>query len=91
MKKPALFVVLLCWLVPPAAAHQCILDGGSATAIQVYNTCKADLANGTAGHGADDHADDHAAELARLQAENAVLKARLDDVRRRLLGLLGDL
>ena len=54
-----------------------------ATAIQAYNTCKADLANGTAGHGADDHA----AELARLQAENAVLKARLDNVRRRLLGL----
>ena len=87
MKKPALFLVLVCWFGQPAAAHQCIVDGSSATAIQAYNICKADLANGTAGHGADDHA----AELARLQAENAVLKARLDDVRRRLLGLLGDL
>ena len=71
----------------PAAAHQCILEGSSAAAIQSYNFCKADLANGTAGHAGDGQA----AELARLQAENELLKARLDDVRQRLLGLLGDL
>lgn len=87
MKKPALFLVLLCWYGQPASAHQCILDGSSATAIQAYNICKADLANGTAGHTTEDHS----AELARLQAENEVLRARLEDVRRRLLGLLGDL
>jgi len=87
MKKHVLLFVLLCGLGQSASGHQCILDGSSTTAIQAYNACKADLANGTAGHATEDHS----AELARLQAENAVLKARLDDVRRRLLGLLGDL
>ena len=87
MKNSGLLLVLLFALGQPAAAHQCILDGSSAAAIQSYNSCKADLVNGTAGHANEDHA----GELARLQAENVVLKARLDDVRRRLLGLLGDL
>ena len=101
MKNLALFFVLYCGFAQPVVAHQCILDGSTTTAIQAYNSCKADLANGTsghaAGHAAGDHAagdhaaGDHTAELARLKAENALLKARLDDVKRRLLGLLGDL
>lgn len=92
MKNLALFFVLYCGFAQPAVAHQCILDGSTTTAIQAYNSCKADLANGTSGHAAGDNAaGDHAAELARLTAENALLKARLDDVKRRLLGLLGDL
>lgn len=89
-------IVIGCLVVlmvsPAASAHQCILDGSSANAIQSYNACKLDLANGTAGHSAAvDATEDHAAVVARLQAENDLLKARLADVRRRLLGLLGDL
>lgn len=97
MKNLALFFVLCCGFAQPVVAHQCILDGSTATAIQAYNSCKADLANGTAGHATGEHATgdhitgDHSAELARLTAENALLKARLDDVKRQLLGLLGDL
>ena len=84
--------ILVIMATQPVVAHQCILDGSTATAIQAYNSCKADLANGTAGHAAGDHTTrDHSAELARLTAENALLKARLDDVKRQLLGLLGDL
>ena len=92
MKKLALFFVLYYAAAQPAVAHQCILDGSTATAIQAYNSCKADLANGTAGHAAGEQiTGDHTAELARLTAENALLKARLEDVKRQLLGLLGDL
>ena len=71
----------------PVAAHQCILEGSTSEAIQAYNACKLDLATGQSGHGGDDQS----AELARLKAENERLKARLADVRQRLLGLLGDL
>ena len=71
----------------PATAHQCILEGSSADAIQSYNVCKADLANGSANHGTGDQS----AEVARLQAENDALKARLARIKRQLLGLLGDL
>ena len=71
----------------PVAAHQCILEGSTSEAIQSYNACKLDLASGQSGHGGDDQS----AQLARLKAENERLKARLADVRQRLLGLLGDL
>ena len=78
----------LAWSVSlPAAAHQCVLEGSTFEAIQSYNACKLDLATGQSGHGGDDQS----AELARLKAENERLKARLADVRQRLLGLLGDL
>lgn len=82
----ALFVCLS-WPLMPATAHQCILEGSSAAEIQSYNVCKADLANGTANHDADSQSDD----LARLQAENEALKAQLADIRRQLLGLVGNM
>ena len=72
---------------PPAMAHQCVLDGSSAAAIQSYNVCKADLANGTANHGSGGQA----GELARLQAENEALKSQLAEIKRQLLGMLGTL
>ena len=87
MKAVAVLFVCLSLIGVPAAAHQCILEGSSAGEIQAYNTCKADLASGNAHHAAQDNED----ELARLAAENDALKARLADVRRRLLGLLADL
>lgn len=84
-----LSVLFVCLLLSglPVVAHQCILEGSSANAIQTYNACKADLASGTANH----QTSEDAGELARLQAENDALKAQLAEVRRRLLGLLGDL
>jgi len=92
VKRPVLFLVLLCALAQPAAAHQCILEGSSADAIQRYNSCKADLAAGTAHqNGANHGSADQSAELVRLQAENAALRAQLAEIRRRLLALLGDL
>jgi len=56
-------------------------------AIQSYNLCKADLANGTANH----QADDRSGEVAQLQAENYALKAQLAQIKRQLLALLGEL
>ena len=87
MRRSILMLSLAWSLSFPAAAHQCVLEGSTSEAIQSYNACKLDLATGQSGHGGDDQS----AELARLKAENERLKARLADVRQRLLGLLGDL
>ena len=86
-RASATLFVCLCLVGFPATAHQCILEGSSAAAIQSYNVCKADLANGTANHGTGDQS----GELARLQAENDALKAQLAEIKRQLLGMLGTL
>ena len=86
-----LTVTILTMLAGPVSAHQCILGGSTATDMQIYNSCKADLATGTAGHG-DSGGDEHASDdIMRLKAENAALKARLTGIRQRLLAILGDL
>ena len=83
-----ILILGVAWSLPlPAAAHQCMLEGSTSEAIQSYNACKLDLATSQSGHSMDDQT----AELARLKAENEMLKARLVDVRQRLLSLLGDL
>ena len=87
MKRIILILGLAWSLSFTATAHQCVLEGSSSEAIQSYNACKLDLVTGQSGHGGDDQSQ----ELARLTAENERLKARLVDVRQRLLGLLGDL
>jgi len=87
MRRIFMMSALVCGLSFPAAAHQCVLEGSTSEAIQSYNACKLDLATGQSGHAGGDQS----AELARLKAENEMLKARLADVRQRLLGLLGDL
>ena len=87
MKALAALFVCLSLSGLPAAAHQCILEESSAAASQSYNVCKTDLANGTANHGTGDQS----GELARLQAENDALKARLAEIKRQLLGMLGSL
>ena len=85
-----LFITLIVtMLAAPASAHQCILGGSSASDIQIYNSCKSELASGTAGH--EDAGKDLSADILRLQAENEALKARLTAVKRRLLDILGDL
>ena len=92
MKRLVLLIVLFCAFAQPTGAHQCVLENSSADAIQRYNNCKADLLNSTANHNAA-HRDgsDQSEELARLRTENALLKAHLVDIKRRLLALLGDL
>ena len=85
----------------PSWAHQCILGGSTATDMQIYNSCKADLATGTAGHGGghgggdgggDGSRDGNTSEeILRLKAENDALKARLTVIRQRLLAILGNL
>ena len=87
MRRTILILGLAWSLSLPAAAHQCMLEGSTSEEIQSYNACKLDLATGQSGHSGDDQS----AELARLKAENEMLKARLVDVRQRLLSLLGDL
>ena len=87
MRRIIMMLGLVWGLSFPAAAHRCVLEGSTSEAIQTYNACKLDLATGQSGHGGDDQS----AELARLKTENERLKARLADVRQRLLGLLGDL
>ena len=73
----------------PTLAHQCVLGGGSTTDIQIYNSCKADLAAGGAGH---DHQNaDMSGEILRLKTENEALRARLTIIRQRLLTILSDL
>ena len=87
MRRIILMLGLAWSLSFPAAAHLCVLEGSTSEAINFYNACKLDLATGQSGHGGDDQS----GELERLKAENEMLKARLADVRQRLLGLLGDL
>ena len=87
MRRIILMLGLAWSLSLPALAHQCVLERSTPEAIQSYNACKLDLATGQSGHSGDNQS----AELARLKAENERLKARLADVRQRLLGLLGDL
>ena len=84
-----LAILIMATLAAPSWAHKCILGGSSATDIQIYNSCKADLAAGNAGH--EDTGTDLTGEMSRLQAENDALKARLTAIKRQLLDLLGDL
>ena len=53
MMRLILTTIILTMLAQPVWAHQCIPDGSTAEAIQSYNLCKADLANGSANHQAD--------------------------------------
>ena len=84
-----LATLVMATLATPPWAHECILGGSSTTDIQIYNSCKADLAAGNAGH--EDTGTDLTGEMSRLQAENDALKARLTAIKRQLLDLLGDL
>lgn len=84
-----LATLVMATLTTPSWAHKCILGGSTATDMQIYNSCKADLAVGNAGH--EEARTDLSDEMARLQAENDALKARLTAVKRQLLDLLRDL
>ncbi|MDB2390032.1 hypothetical protein N9X12_02265 [Alphaproteobacteria bacterium] len=84
-------IVLFVSLLPSLAiAHQCKLEGSSAEAILVYNSCKADLAAGISQHQSDATKPRNERELA-LEDENARLKQKLGDVRNTLLDILKNL
>ena len=84
--------VIMTMLAGSVSAHKCILGGSSAMEMQIYNSCKADLATGAAGHRNDGNEhNDQSAELLRLEAENEALRARLSAVKRHLLDILGGL
>ena len=82
-------VTILTMLAGPVSAHKCILGGSTAADMQIYNSCKADLATGSARHGANDQ--DMSGKILRLKAENEALKAQLTVIRQRILAILGDL
>lgn len=77
-------ILMLLSATGTAKAHECILEGNTPVQISKYNTCKNDLLNGTAGH----QQQDDQARLLQLEEENRQLKARLEFLRSRLLGLL---
>ena len=67
-----------------AWAHKCVLSGNTAAEITAYNSCKNDLATGSAGH------EDHELQerIVALERENERLERRLLILRERLLNLL---
>ena len=73
----------------PAAAHQCQLEGTSAEDISRYNTCKADMSVPNIHQSGDEAGLQR--DIDRLEAENALLSAQLERVRRHILAILGEL
>ena len=70
-----------------ASAHQCKLENGSAEAILIYNSCKADLAAGISQHVSDARKSRSERELA-LENENLQLRQKLSTIRNDLLDML---
>jgi hypothetical protein len=67
-----------------AWAHKCVLNGNTAAEIAAYNSCKNDLATGTAGHEDQKLRE----QVVALERENEFLERRLLMLRERLLNLL---
>jgi len=67
-----------------AWAHKCVLNGNTAAEITAYNSCKNDLATGTAGHEDQKLRE----QVVALERENEFLEHRLLMLRERLLNLL---
>ena len=82
------FPVAVFFIISTAYAHKCILEGNTATDISRYNSCKADLNNPSMHTGTASQSS--ANELDQLRAENALLKTKLDRMRRQLLSILAD-
>ena len=84
MTRTLLTAIFLTLFSHTAWAHKCILNGNTAAEITAYNSCKNDLATGTAGHK-----DQKLQErIIALDIENRDLERRLLIVRERLLNLL---
>ena len=67
-----------------AWAHKCVLNGNTAAEITAYNSCKNDLATGSAGHEGQKLRE----QVVALERENEFLERRLLMLRERLLDLL---
>ena len=67
-----------------AWAHKCVLNGNTAAEITAYNSCKNDLATGTAGHEDQKLRE----QVVALERENEFLERKLLMLRERLLNLL---
>ena len=67
-----------------AWAHKCVLNGNTAAEITAYNSCKNDLATGTAGHEDQKLRE----QVVALERKNEFLERRLLMLRERLLNLL---
>ena len=50
MTRTLLTAIFLTLFSQTAWAHKCVLSGNTAAEITAYNSCKNDLATGTAGH-----------------------------------------
>ena len=75
-------------ILPPAYAHECILEGNTAAEISRYNNCKADL--NVASIHKESSSKATAIAVEQLKAENALLKAKLNQFRLQLLSILSD-
>ena len=84
MSRILIIAVSLVPFSQTAWAHKCVLNGNTAAKITAYNTCKNDLATGTAGHE-DQKLQERIIELER---EKERLERRLVIHRERLLNLL---
>lgn len=85
-----LFIFFVSLLPSLASAHQCKLENGSAEAILIYNSCKADLAAGISQHQSDARKPRSDRELA-LEDENLQLRQKLGAIRNDLLDILRNL
>jgi hypothetical protein len=91
MRFFVLCIILYIGLFPSIGlAHQCKLENGSAEAIMIYNSCKADLAAGITQHQSDARQPRSEREL-ELEDENRALRQKLDTMRNSLLDVLRDL
>ena len=84
MNRILIIAISLAPFSQTAWAHKCVLNGNTAAEITAYNTCKNDLATGTAGHE-DQKLQERIIELER---EKERLERRLVMLRERLLNLL---
>ena len=84
MTRTILTFIFLTLFSQTAWAHKCVLNGNTAAEITAYNSCKNDLATGTAGHQ-DQRLQERIIELER---EKQSLERKLLMLRERLLNVL---
>jgi len=84
MTRIILISIFLTLFSQTAWAHKCVLSGNTAAEITAYNSCKNDLATGSAGYE-----DQKLQErIVALERENERLERRLLMLRERLLNLV---
>ena len=84
MTRIILISIFLTLFSQTAWAHKCVLSGNTAAEITAYNSCKNDLATGSAGHE-DQKLQE---QIVALERENERLGRRLLMLREQLLNLL---